>query len=50
MLICRPAPICRTLLIFATITGVTFKVFEAPEKVAAQFTLQDEPADDKPDI
>ena len=42
--ICLPAPMWRTFDIFATIIGTTDNVFEEPEKVAAQFTAQDEPA------
>jgi len=38
------------LLIFATTTGVTERVLEAPLNVQFQLTAQDEPADDRPEI
>ena len=38
----------QIFFILATITGTTLNVFDAPEKVALQFTAHDEPADDKP--
>lgn len=49
-MIWRPGLMWRTLLILATITGVTERVLEEPENVAAQLTAHDEPADDKPEI
>ena len=49
-MIWRPGLMWRTLEHLATITGVTDKLLEAPENVAAQLTEQEEPADDKPEI